>query len=323
MTQRNVIKTKCKKMALVIAIFVCGYLCLHYTGMRVRKTYLFADVDDSIILLEYPEIEITEKDKEWLDAIVQLEETQKVFASTENVRREFHLSDTDLDGFYQFPRNNCSISVGKELSEGADDYEYMFVTFESLMRDNKILKYVFSTPKWEVNKLFLIVTTVFLFYLCYSFYIGSNVKSAILTDFVVQYKPYLGFFCVYAIKPEIPGRYRKLVREVCLVLGVYLALVGIGCLISYESLEYTFKHPSRLATAVSVVALLYLYCSDYTTKDKLIFILLMIIGLTSGRSKFYGFFIICAAMVLFVRSSFKLKLNVKNVVFILFDLCIS
>lgn len=147
MTQRNVIKTKCKKMALVIATFVCGYLCLHYTGMRVRKTYLFADVDDSIILLEYPEIEITEKDKEWLDAIVQLEETQKVFASTENVRREFHLSDTDLDGFYQFPRNNCSISVGKELSEGADDYEYMFVTFESLMRDNKILKYVFSASR--------------------------------------------------------------------------------------------------------------------------------------------------------------------------------
>lgn len=177
------------------------------------------------------------------------------------------------------------------------------------------LKYVFSTPKWEVNKLFLTVTAVFLFYLCYSFYIGSNVKSAILTDFVIQYKPYLGFFCVYAIKPEIPERYRKLVREVCLVLGVYLALVGIGCLISYESLEYTFKHPSRLATAVSVVALLYLYCSDYTTKDKLIFILLMIIGLTSGRSKFYGFFIICAAMVLFVRPSFKLKLNVKNVVF--------
>lgn len=175
------------------------------------------------------------------------------------------------------------------------------------------LKYVFSTPKWEVNKLFLTVTAVFLFYLCYSFYIGSNVKSAILTDFVIQYKPYLGFFCVYAIKPEIPKRYRKLVREVCLVLGVYLALVGIGCLISYESLEYTFKHPSRLATAVSVVALLYLYCSDYTTKDKLIFILLMIIGLTSGRSKFYGFFIICAAMVLFVRPSFKLKLNVKNV----------
>ena len=177
------------------------------------------------------------------------------------------------------------------------------------------LKYVFSTPKWEVNKLFLTVTAVFLFYLCYSFYIGSNVKSAILTDFVIQYKPYLGFFCVYAIKPEIPERYRKLVREVCLVLGVYLALVGIGCLISYESLEYTFKHPSRLATAVSVVALLYLYCSDYTTKDKLIFILLMVIGLASGRSKFYGFFIICAAMVLFVRPSFKLKLNVKNVVF--------
>ena len=174
------------------------------------------------------------------------------------------------------------------------------------------LKYVFSTPKWEVNKLFLTVTAGFLFYLCYSFYIGSNVKSAIFTDFVVQYKPYLGFFCVYAIKPEIPERYRKLVCEVCLALGVYLALIGIGYLISNESLAYTFKHPSRLATAVSVVAFLFLYCSNYMKKDKLIFILLLMIGVVSGRSKFYGFFIICVAIVLFVKSSFKLKLNVQN-----------
>lgn len=175
------------------------------------------------------------------------------------------------------------------------------------------LKYLFTTPKWEMNKMFLATTGVFLFYLCYSFYIGSNVKAAILTDFVVQYKPYLGFFCVYAIKPKIPDRYRKFVCEICLVLGVYLAFVGIGCLISYDSLIYSFKHPSRLATAVSIVALLYLYCSDYTLKDKLLFILLMTIGICSGRSKFYGFFIICVAMVCFFKSTFKLKLNVKNI----------
>ena len=179
------------------------------------------------------------------------------------------------------------------------------------------LKYVFSTSKWEMNRLFLITTAVFFFYLCYSLYIGSNVRSAILTDFVVQYKPYLGFFCVYAIKPEIPDRYRKFVCEICLLLGVYLALVGIGCLISYDSLIYSFKHPSRLATAVSIVALLYLYCSDYTLKDKLVFILLMVIGLCSGRSKFYGFFIICVSMACFLKPTFKLKLTVKNILLLM------
>lgn len=175
------------------------------------------------------------------------------------------------------------------------------------------LKYVFSTPKWEVNKLFLTVTAVFLFYLCYSLYMGSNTKGAIFTDFVIQYKPYLGFFCVYAIHPAIPEKYRKFVCEVCLVLGVYLAFVGAACLVSYDTLDYTFKHASRLATAVSIVALLYLYCSDYTMKDKIIFILLMVVGLPSGRSKFYGFFIICVAMILFVKPTFKFKLNAKNI----------
>ena len=176
------------------------------------------------------------------------------------------------------------------------------------------LKYVFSTPQWEVNKMFLATTAVFLFYLCYSFYIGTTSKSAVIVDFVSQYKPYLGFFCVYAIKPVMPPAYKKLICEICIVLGAYLALIGVAYLFFPVTISYTLKHPSRLATAVSIVSLLYLYCSDFTTKEKLIFILLMTVGLCSGRSKFYGFFIICVSMILFIKPSFKLKLNLKNII---------
>lgn len=176
------------------------------------------------------------------------------------------------------------------------------------------LKYVFSTPHWEVNKMFLVTTAVFLFYLCYSFYIGSNSKAAIITDFVVQYKPYLGFFCVYAIKPVVSPTYKKLICEICIILGIYLLGVGIAYQISPTNLNYISMHPSRLATSVSIISLLYLYCSDFTQRDKAIFILLMVVGLLSERSKFYGFFIICVAMILFVKPSFKFKLNIKNII---------
>lgn len=177
------------------------------------------------------------------------------------------------------------------------------------------LKYAFSTPQWEINKMFLTTTAVFLFYLCYSFYIGSNTKAGIISDFIIQYKPYLGFFCVYAIKPVVPQAYKKLIREICIVLSFYLLAVGIAYLIWPDSIIYTLKHTSRLATAVSIVSLLYLYSSNFTTKDKIIFILLMAVGLCSGRSKFYGFFIICTTMVLFIKPTFKLKLNLKNIIF--------
>ena len=174
-------------------------------------------------------------------------------------------------------------------------------------------KHVFSTPRWEVNKMFVVVTMVFLFYQCYSFFIGSNVKSAIIIDFVTQYKPYLGLFCVYAMKPEFPKKYRKLVREICLVLGVCLFLLGLTCLFTYSIILSLGIHPSRLATSATVVAMTYLYCSDYTWKDKIVFVLLMAIGIFSGRSKAYGFFIICAGMVLALKPAFKWKLNLKNI----------
>lgn len=176
------------------------------------------------------------------------------------------------------------------------------------------LKYVFSTPQWAFNKMFFVITSVFLFYLFYSFYINSNNKNGIIVDCVTQYKPYLGLFCVYAIKPEISQEYKNLMCEICLMLGVYLFFVGVIYLFSPSFVREIVKmHPSRLATAVTVVGMTYLYCCDYTRKDKIIFILLMAVSIFSGRSKAYGFFIICAAMVMVLKPSFKLKLNLKNV----------
>lgn len=177
------------------------------------------------------------------------------------------------------------------------------------------LKYVFSTSRWEFNKMFLVVTTVFLFYLFYSFLINSNVKIGIITDFIVQYKPYLALFCVYAMKPTITPANKSLICEICIVIGFYLAIVGFFYMFSHETIYYTLKHPSRLATAASIVGLLYLYCSTYTWKDKLIFVLLMAIAICSGRSKAYGFFIICTIMVFVMKPTFSLKFNLKNIFF--------
>ena len=63
--------------------------------------------------------------------------------------------------------------------------------------------YLFSTKEWSINKAFLSMIGIFVFYLCYSFVIKSNVKIAILSDCIIQIKPYLAFFCVYSIMPQI------------------------------------------------------------------------------------------------------------------------
>ena len=182
---------------------------------------------------------------------------------------------------------------------------------------------VFRSGTWEFDKIFLFVIGVFIFYLIYSIAIGANSKGAILTDFVIQIKPYLAFFCVYAMRPTLSENQRKIIRQIVVLCSLYVLMVGVVGQISYEVIRYTFYHPSRLATASSILAMLYLYCSDYTKTDRLIFILILAIGLLSGRSKHFGFFALSSAMVLYLTKSFVMKFSLKNTLFIIIVLALT
>ncbi len=172
--------------------------------------------------------------------------------------------------------------------------------------------YVFHTPNWSFNKLFLITLGVFGFYLVYSFAIHCNTKGGIITDFIIQIKPYLAFFTVYAFKPVLNETMKRNVRLLCIIFSFYL--LGIGLTVPFTStiLDALLHHESRLATAASIMALLYLYCSEYTLKDKVVFLFILAIGLFSGRSKIYGFFVIANFLVFYINNSFELRLNKKN-----------
>lgn len=174
------------------------------------------------------------------------------------------------------------------------------------------LYYVLHTPNWSVNKLFLITLGVFAFYLVYSLAIHSNTKAAILSDFIIQLKPYLAFFTVYAFAPKLNEQMKKNCKLIIYIFSIYLLLIGLSSFYNNNFLKLLLHHPSRLATASTALALLYLYCSNYSTKDKLIFIALLSISILSGRSKAYGFYILSLFMVFYVNNSFQLKFNLKN-----------
>ncbi|MDL2256308.1 O-antigen ligase domain-containing protein [Parabacteroides sp. OttesenSCG-928-G06] len=177
--------------------------------------------------------------------------------------------------------------------------------------------HVFNSKNWGFNKLFLITISVFIFYLIYSLYIGSNTKGTIILDFIIQIKPYIGFFCVYAIAPTLTKNQKVILKQFAIIFTLYLLLIGLVSLGYDKIIDYTLGHESRFATAISILALIYLYSSDYNTKDKLSFILILCVGVISGRSKFYGFFAISTFVVLYVNKSFEMKFNLKNTCFLL------
>lgn len=169
-----------------------------------------------------------------------------------------------------------------------------------------------QSKDWPVNKFFLLVLSIFFFYVCYSIKIGSNTTKAILMDLIIQLKPYLAFFCTYQLMPQFNDNQKKLLQDVCLVIWFLFLPLGILGFGGERIFYHTVGHPSCYAATITALSLTYLYCSKYTMKEKLVFLIMLAIGISSGRSKFYGFFALAIFVVFYLGKIENLKFNFRN-----------
>lgn len=173
--------------------------------------------------------------------------------------------------------------------------------------------YLFKTPEWPINKAFFITILVFIFYFVYSLFINSNSRVAIVSDLLIQIKPYLAFFCVYSLIPVFSNNQKAILRIIIGFIWFLLFIVGASNLVFPGVLKATMGHESYFAAAVVSISFCYLFSSDYKPKDKLIFFLILSLGLLSGRSKFYGFYILSIATIFYFSNLQNFKLNFKNI----------
>lgn len=174
------------------------------------------------------------------------------------------------------------------------------------------LFFVSRSGSWPFNKAFLITIGCFIFYTGYSFYINSNTAGGILTDLVIQMKPYLAFFAAYQMKPKFSEKQKAILKYSCLIIWILLIPIGLYSLFDFYIFRIVMEHPTNYAASAVCLSLIYLYCSKYTINDKLIFVLMLSIGLFSGRSKFYGFFVLASCLVFYLNDIRKVKLNLKT-----------
>lgn len=173
--------------------------------------------------------------------------------------------------------------------------------------------FVFKCKEWPFNKAFLITIGCFAFYTLYSFFIKSNTTAGILTDLIIQMKPYLAFYAAYQMSAMFSTGQKKLLKEICLLIWVLLIPIGFYSLVDFYVFKAVMEHPTNFAASVVCLSLVYLYCSDYTRKDKLVFILMLSLGVFSGRSKFYGFFVLASCLVLYLDDIKKIQFNAKTI----------
>ena len=176
---------------------------------------------------------------------------------------------------------------------------------------------MFNYKEWPINKAFMLTLFLFMLYVGYSIWIGSNTKKAIATDLIIQMKPYLAFFCTYQLLPQLDKNQKNLLKETAVAIWVLLVPLGIAGFVNDNILWTVMGHPSCFAAAIVASSLVYLYCSDYTPRDRIIFLIMLALGIASGRSKFYGFFALAGFMILYASNTKHIKLNFKNVMAIL------
>jgi hypothetical protein len=174
---------------------------------------------------------------------------------------------------------------------------------------------VFADKDWRINRVFLFTLGVFLFYLIYSFSIHSNRPAGILMDFLIQMKPYLAFFCVYQLKPRLDDKQKLLLNQACLLVWfAWLLPIGVLGAINDKFFFAIVAHPTNFAASVAVTSLLYLFSSPFRLRDRLIFIGLLALGLLSGRSKFFGFFVLASAFALYFTNPRRIRFSFLNVI---------
>ncbi|MDR1556039.1 MAG: O-antigen ligase domain-containing protein [Tannerellaceae bacterium] len=177
--------------------------------------------------------------------------------------------------------------------------------------------FLFTTKDWEMNKVFLATLFIFLFYLFYSFYIQSNTGIGIFSDLFIQIKPYLAFFCVYSMTPRFDRDQKSILKSLSLLFWGGLFLIGIASLFQPDIIKLFMFHETYYAAAVITTSLCYFYCSSFSSLDKLVFLLMLSIGIFSGRSKFYGFYALSVFVILFFSNIKQFRWNFRNILILL------
>ena len=145
---------------------------------------------------------------------------------------------------------------------------------------------------------------IMLFYIIYSLLLKINTVPAIFYDLQQQVKPYLVFYSTYMLAPMFSQSQYRLISK----LTVFFILAFIGVHLAGIRFDYVGMATPLIGQASLLCGLLYYLGFDISQKrHSRIALLILSIGLISGKSKFFGEYVVFIAVVFFLHK--KLELN--------------
>lgn len=155
----------------------------------------------------------------------------------------------------------------------------------------------------EIN----IYIALMIFYLLYSLVIKVTTPRGVMLDFLQQLRPYAVFYLTWMLAPQFSLKQKKYIKWIMLLsfFGYLFAFKFKPSLVT----PYGGAESAALGQIALCCAMVYYLFSKQTTKNRNIAILIMLLGLASGKSKCFGECVCFIALVMFVKS----KINFTSV----------
>lgn len=172
---------------------------------------------------------------------------------------------------------------------------YAMAKQQFLVKDKKRSK--------EIN----IYIALMIFYLLYSLVIKVTTPRGVMLDFLQQLRPYAVFYLTWMLAPQFSPKQKKHIKWIMLLsfFGYLFAFKFKPSLVT----PYGGAESAALGQIALCCAMVYYLFSKQTTKNRNIAILIMLLGLASGKSKYFGECVCFIALVMFVKS----KINFTSV----------
>lgn len=157
--------------------------------------------------------------------------------------------------------------------------------------------------KTEIN----IYIGLMIFYLAYSLLIQVTTFRGVYLDLLQQLRPYAVFYLTWMMAPDFSPKQKKRIKWVMLLsfFGYLIAFKFKPSLVT----PYGSGESAALGQIALCCAMIYYLFSEQTKRNRNIAILIMLLGLISGKSKYFGECVVFIALVIFVKS----KINFTSV----------
>lgn len=146
-----------------------------------------------------------------------------------------------------------------------------------------------------------------IFYLVYSLLIQVTTFRGVYLDLLQQLRPYAVFYLTWMMAPDFSLKQKKRIKWVMLFSFFgYLILFKIKPSVVTP---YGGEESAALGQIALCCAMVYYLFSKQTKRNRNIAILIMLLGLISGKSKYFGECVVFIALVIFVKS----KINFTSI----------